>query len=480
VVEAPKLLPAVTLSGEILRAQKRWRLTRIYIPALSAAAVLISAAIFLFLAHRSLADIYVAGIPVKVNDSQQQLQQEINSFTSIYRLKLLYPDGQSKNYPLNQVGVSVDGAASAAAAKKAINHSSVGRLTWWRPMRLQLVTKIDEPVFDNFVSNHGTVALKPAKDAALTINNSVVSLTPETTGTGSRILHPKTAITQAIAALSSSPIKLQATSLQPSIDSKDLAKSQAKIEAMLAQKITLTINGQTITPQPADIGSWLDLNSVPSAKTVDVTVNSGKVLQYINRIARPFIQPPRSRLVTQAADGSTAVLDVGASGTDVINKDQTAAAIAQALTDDKNLSLDLPIAYAPAQTVEVQPAAKWLVVDVITKRMYAYEWTNLVRTFLISAGAPRTPTVLGQYAIYAKYASQDMRGANADGSRYFQPAVPYVNYFYKDYAVHGNYWRPLSYFGNINSSHGCVGTMVPDAAWIYQWAPVGTPVIVHK
>jgi lipoprotein-anchoring transpeptidase ErfK/SrfK len=104
----------------------------------------------------------------------------------------------------------------------------------------------------------------------------------------------------------------------------------------------------------------------------------------------------------------------------------------------------------------------------------------LVHTFLVSAGAPKTPTVLGKYAIYSKLRSQDMTGNNADGSRYFQPAVPYVNYFYGGYAIHGNYWRPDSWFGNINSSHGCIGVNVSDGAWIYNWAAIGTPVIVHS
>ena len=59
------------------------------------------------------------------------------------------------------------------------------------------------------------------------------------------------------------------------------------------------------------------------------------------------------------------------------------------------------------------------------------------------------------------------------------PDVKWINYFYRDYAIHGNYWRPLSYFGNINSSHGCVGLEDTEAEWIYSWAPIGTPVIVH-
>ena len=112
--------------------------------------------------------------------------------------------------------------------------------------------------------------------------------------------------------------------------------------------------------------------------------------------------------------------------------------------------------------------------------MYVHEYADVVRTFLISAGAPATPTVTGQYKIQTKLVSQDMSGANVDGSRYFQPRVPYVNYFYGGYAIHGNYWRPASWFGNINSSHGCVGLMTSDAEWLYYWAPVGTPVIIYR
>jgi lipoprotein-anchoring transpeptidase ErfK/SrfK len=72
-----------------------------------------------------------------------------------------------------------------------------------------------------------------------------------------------------------------------------------------------------------------------------------------------------------------------------------------------------------------------------------------------------------------------MTGYNTNGTTYYQPNVQWVNYFYQADAVHGNYWRPLSYFGNINSSHGCVGVVNSDAEWIYNWAPIGTTVIVH-
>ncbi len=28
-------------------------------------------------------------------------------------------------------------------------------------------------------------------------------------------------------------------------------------------------------------------------------------------------------------------------------------------------------------------------------------------------------------------------------------------------------------------SHGCVNLTIPDSEWVYNWAPMGTTVVVH-
>lgn len=99
--------------------------------------------------------------------------------------------------------------------------------------------------------------------------------------------------------------------------------------------------------------------------------------------------------------------------------------------------------------------------------------------FLVTAGAPDTPTVVGEFKIQTKIRKQTMRGLNTDGSSYNVPNVEWVNYFYQDYAIHGNYWRPDSVFGNTNTSHGCVSLKNGGAEWMYNWAPIGTPIITH-
>jgi lipoprotein-anchoring transpeptidase ErfK/SrfK len=144
------------------------------------------------------------------------------------------------------------------------------------------------------------------------------------------------------------------------------------------------------------------------------------------------------------------------------------------------MNLTVPTETQPFASVTPTAFSKLIEVNVVTKQMYLYDNGNLTKTYPISAGAPVTPTPIGQFKIYQKLAVQDMKGFNADGTKYLQPHVHWINYFLPGgYAVHGNYWRPLSWFGAVNSSHGCVSLPDDQAKEVYDWAPLGTTVITH-
>lgn len=131
-----------------------------------------------------------------------------------------------------------------------------------------------------------------------------------------------------------------------------------------------------------------------------------------------------------------------------------------------------PAAYAPAAPAPTITSGKQIIVDLSDQRVYAYENGQLVRNVLVSTGLWGTPTVTGNFTIYTKHDSQLMSGPG-----YYLPGVPWVMYFYKDYSLHGTYWH--SNFGQP-MSHGCVNMPTPEAAWLYQWAPIGTPIRVQS
>lgn len=126
---------------------------------------------------------------------------------------------------------------------------------------------------------------------------------------------------------------------------------------------------------------------------------------------------------------------------------------------------------APAAAEPTVSTGKQIVVDLSDQRVYAYENGQLLRNMLVSTGTAAFPTVQGDYKVYLKYESQTMSGPG-----YNLPGVPYVLYFYKGYSLHGTYWH--SNFGTP-MSHGCVNMHTPDAQWVWNWAPLGTPVHVQ-
>ncbi len=116
-------------------------------------------------------------------------------------------------------------------------------------------------------------------------------------------------------------------------------------------------------------------------------------------------------------------------------------------------------------------AGRWIDVNLSAQRLTAYEGSTPVFSTLISGGLPRTPTVVGRFKVYTKLVSTRMSGPGYD-----LPNVPYTMYFYRGYAIHGTYWH--NNFGRP-MSHGCVNMRTADAAWLFNWARIGTPVVTH-
>jgi LysM repeat protein len=113
---------------------------------------------------------------------------------------------------------------------------------------------------------------------------------------------------------------------------------------------------------------------------------------------------------------------------------------------------------------------KQILVVLSQQTAFAYEDGLLLAHFIVSTGLPATPTVQGNYAIYRKITSQRMSGPGYDLAN-----VPWVMYFYQGYAFHGTYWH--NNFGSP-MSHGCVNMQTQEAAWLFDWAEIGTAVLV--
>ncbi len=454
------------------RHRLRNRLTLIGLP------FLLVVVIGWFIAGLYLSKFQIGDNLASVHQSNDSLQKLVENQAKTYLLAIKYPDGSSKQFSLNDMGLEID-LNSSLKNMRLVQHQFGNRFFWWQPIKVNLSVEADNNVLNKFIDKQATVTIQPAKDATLTISHGSAVIGDSVAGKHYSLTGPVPTLETAVSRLQSMSLKLELLSLRPAITSKQLEPYQAKLKSIIGQSVNFTIGSKQIQASPNDIADWIELTSNQSGKSINVTINSGKVLAYINKISASSIHPPKAQVEVTRDDGTTTVLAPGVSGTDVVNKSSVASDVTQSLLSNNAVSENLEISYADYKTVDAEAYPKWIEVDTTNKRMYAYEQSTQVKSFLVSAGAPLTPTVTGQYSIYAKFVQQDMRGQNVDGSNYFQPKVPWVNYFYGGYAIHGNYWRPLTWFGNINSSHGCIGVSTADGEWIYDWAPIGTPVIIH-
>ncbi len=119
-----------------------------------------------------------------------------------------------------------------------------------------------------------------------------------------------------------------------------------------------------------------------------------------------------------------------------------------------------------------QSDTKWIEIDLSDQHLFAWNGKNQTFSTVISTGKIKTPTYPGVYTIQRKYPLDRMRGADYDISN-----VPSVLYYDRGFALHGAYWH--NNFGTP-ISHGCVNLPVNNAKWLFDWAKIGTPVIIHQ
>jgi hypothetical protein len=127
---------------------------------------------------------------------------------------------------------------------------------------------------------------------------------------------------------------------------------------------------------------------------------------------------------------------------------------------------------------------RWLDVNLAgSAKVVAHEGGGTARSFYAIKGVAKYPTPLGTWSIVRRVANETMDSTtvgiprNSPGG-YFLKNVLYTQYF-RDTgeSLHYNWWS--SAWG-APGSHGCLGLSLGDSKWLWEWATVGTPVLIHQ
>ncbi len=134
---------------------------------------------------------------------------------------------------------------------------------------------------------------------------------------------------------------------------------------------------------------------------------------------------------------------------------------------------------------DIEADEPWLDVGLDDQVAIAMRGSEPARVIPVTTGAPRWETPVGQFRIRYRVADEHMTsdalGIPRDSPEgYDLDHVLWTQYFDEEGdALHTNYWQPLSVFGSEPTSHGCVGMLEGDAAFLWQFLGLGSVVNIH-
>lgn len=116
---------------------------------------------------------------------------------------------------------------------------------------------------------------------------------------------------------------------------------------------------------------------------------------------------------------------------------------------------------------------KRIEVDLSEQRLkYSYGEYGAQGDFLISSGIKKYPTPEGVFAVKYKQLSKLYKGKG-----YYYPNTKWNLNFFGSYFIHGAYWH--NNFGKP-MSHGCVNVSYKNMEGLYNFADVGTEIVIHE
>ena len=248
---------------------------------------------------------------------------------------------------------------------------------------------------------------------------------------------------------------------------QDLSKDVAKVRS--AQEAENQAIGQAAEDLKAQTGGNLDALRNAGNDSLADGRNQASIAAYMNKPG-PFKGFDAITRVNARLERYGSML-----GSGDVNEVAVGAAAIQRYAGQVR---DLVIAGLPSKTIILSHSAQHL---------WAYENGRVVQDTAVTTGKPPTlATDLGPMKVLSKSAPWKMHSPWPKGSPYWYPDtdVRMVLWFTNTgEGLHDADWQPCcwgpgSQFGPY-ASHGCVHVPLGPEQFLFNWAPVGTPVIVY-
>ncbi len=427
----------------------------------------------------------VAGVDVG-GSSLAQARSALKQRLRDYAVTLQVGDRTYRASPA-QVGVDYDVSATLDDAYLR------GRNHWYAPLGLldasrqpvAFAYRVDAPRQAGFVEAVVKQTGRAPVDASVVINEGVPQVKPDTNGIGLSREEVVAAINRLASAAERQPVKLQVSSQPAEITADKVTTAIDETKILLAVPVTLTYQGRTFRPTPADMGEWIAYDKATSGKPVLVPrIREDGIKHYLQFVALAINVNPVNRKVV-VENGVSREERPGKEGLQ-LDQDALSKLIAASVASKKAVLAEAPTRPVPFQTeynrVVTLDYGRYVEINLSKQRMWVYQDKKVIYESPITSGATGAgyPTIQGLFSIQAKQTNRNLNGY-AIGYDY-NVFVKYWMPFSGNFGLHDASWRTA--FGGAdyyyNGSHGCVNLPSAAAAFLFGWATVGTPVWVHN
>lgn len=398
-------------------------------------------------------------------------------------LEISDDQGNSIDADLSQLGVKIDKNATVKAIMNAKRDNLFTRIMPWAHQTVSLKAVRDDSALDSYLLHKFIREKDRAVPYSAVFDKDSESYKVED-GIPGRTIETMS-VREAVKKLIAYPgktVKVSVTSRRTDAPIKlDAAQKLVNdLNKLLEKKITFNNgDGKDFTVPKEAIASWISIKADTTRRKLSYTIDADKADYYLSQVLPKELNQQKINQEDAIDKEGRFIFTTlkGSNGVEINYSNSVAKKAVESLRNGNDFKMAVP-AKITKFTVEKKLVEMRIVVDKTTQTASVYKNDELVKTFPVCTGKRGADdSASGTFFIYLRYASQDMRGRNGDGSPYFSPGVRWVSYYHGGEGFHTASWnyKGIATGDAANhGSHGCINMYEQDARWIFENCPRGT------
>lgn len=388
---------------------------------------------------------------------------------------------------MNDLGVTLDAEKTAEEVLRTGNeHNIFVKFNPFLHKDNNLVVNIDQEIMQNYLNEKFYDISTPQSEPVVAYKDNLrlFEVVPGKNGQVISIETVEPLVQEALSNPQKLIEKVELSEVAPIVSDESAGEARDYMNSRLGLRLNMQHNGRTLYfIDPWDIAAFAVFTVNKETKKFDVTFSNDKIKNFIDQKLAPSLSgAPVNEVLLVDKDGNTLMtITKGRNGSAPSNMDYLIEQIKQALSDNVPLNAEMDLTETAYKTEKiVTEDNRWIEYNISTFTLTLWDGNRAIwSTNNTANGKGSTPTITGSFRVYLKYSIQTMTGGTAGTGDYYNiPGVKWVTYWGPGgYAFHTASW--LNGQERTNISHGCVNMYEADAKTVFDYASIGTRVVVH-